>query len=147
MKLKPPVSKHPKSGSGHRYLQHICSSFSCLAVQHSPTIPLQILAGPGSGKTRVLTSRIVHLITVHGIPPSAICAVTFTNKAANEMRERLTKMLGKELVMSIKMGTFHSLCARYLRKYAALVGMAGNFTVCDADERCAYYGLFSYIVR
>ncbi|KAI0342822.1 UvrD-helicase-domain-containing protein [Trametopsis cervina] len=104
------------------------------AVQHSPDIPLQILAGPGSGKTRVLTSRIVHLISEHGIPPSAICAVTFTNKAANEMRERLTKMVGKEVVNSLKMGTFHSLCARFVRKYAKLAGIEGNFTVCDSEE-------------
>lgn len=111
------------------------------AVQHSPDIPLQILAGPGSGKTRVLTSRIVHLISEHGIPPSAICAVTFTNKAANEMRERLTKMVGKEVVNSLKMGTFHSLCARFVRKYAKLGGIEGNFTVCDSEERCAYMRL------
>ncbi|KAI0684955.1 P-loop containing nucleoside triphosphate hydrolase protein [Cytidiella melzeri] len=104
------------------------------AVMHPPITPLQILAGPGSGKTRVLTSRIVHFIAVHGIPPASICAVTFTNKAANEMRERLTKALGKEVVSLIKLGTFHSLCARFLRKHASLIGVEGNFTVCDADE-------------
>ncbi|KAI0750566.1 UvrD/REP helicase N-terminal domain-containing protein [Irpex lacteus] len=65
------------------------------AVQHPPSTPLQILAGPGSGKTRVLTSRIVHLISAHGVQPASICAVTFTNKAANEMRERLGRMLGR----------------------------------------------------
>lgn len=105
------------------------------AVHHPPHVPLQILAGPGSGKTRVLTSRIAQLISVHGIPPSAICAVTFTNKAANEMKERLSRLLGKDIVSVIKMGTFHSLCARFVRRYAGLVGVEGNFTVCDADER------------
>ncbi|KIP07660.1 hypothetical protein PHLGIDRAFT_23961 [Phlebiopsis gigantea 11061_1 CR5-6] len=104
------------------------------AVEHPPHIPLQILAGPGSGKTKVLTSRIVHLVTRHAVSPSSICAVTFTNKAAMEMRTRLGKMLTKEQVRQIKMGTFHALCAQFLRKYATLVGIGGNFTVCDADE-------------
>ena len=97
---------------------------------------MQILAGPGSGKTRVLTSRIAHLVSAHNIPPSSICAVTFTNKAANEMRDRLTKLLGKPKTSQIKMGTFHALCASFLRRYAKNVGLEGNFTVCDSDERC-----------
>ncbi|KAK0446335.1 P-loop containing nucleoside triphosphate hydrolase protein [Armillaria borealis] len=104
------------------------------AVQHDPNIPLQILAGPGSGKTKVLTSRIAHLIIHHLLPPSSICAVTFTKKAANEMRERLTKLIGKERTSQVRMGTFHALCALYLRKHALRVGIKGNFTVCDAEE-------------
>ena len=105
------------------------------AVQHPPRTPLQILAGPGSGKTKVLTSRIAHLITEHQIPPQSICAVTFTNKAANEMRERLCKLVGKNVTGQIRMGTFHALCAMFLRKHATLIGVGTNFTVCDADER------------
>ncbi|KAF9814441.1 hypothetical protein IEO21_05105 [Rhodonia placenta] len=105
-----------------------------IAVQHPPSIPLQILAGPGSGKTKVLTARIANLISEHNIPPYAICAVTFTNKAASEMRERLTKLIGKAQTSQIKMGTFHALCATFLRRYPRLVGVEGNFTVCDADE-------------
>ncbi|KAE9400182.1 UvrD-helicase-domain-containing protein [Gymnopus androsaceus JB14] len=89
------------------------------AVQHSPEIPLQILAGPGSGKTKVLTSRIAHLILHHHLPPWSICAVTFTNKAANEMKERLTKAIGKEKTQ---------------KRYARSIGLEGNFTVCDAEE-------------
>ncbi|KAG7089539.1 hypothetical protein E1B28_011212 [Marasmius oreades] len=104
------------------------------AVNHPPEIPLQILAGPGSGKTKVLTSRIAHLILKHEIPPTAICAVTFTNKAANEMKERLTSLIGKEKMVQVKMGTFHALCALFIRRYASVVGLADNFTVCDADE-------------
>ncbi|KAJ3478605.1 hypothetical protein NLI96_g9642 [Meripilus lineatus] len=104
------------------------------AVTHDPKIPLQILAGPGSGKTKVLTSRIAYLISHHRIRPSSICAVTFTNKAANEMRERLTKLIGKEKTEAIKLGTFHALCARFLRKHYKVVGLEGNFTVCDSDE-------------
>ncbi|KAA1467450.1 UvrD-helicase-domain-containing protein [Dentipellis sp. KUC8613] len=104
------------------------------AVQHSPHVPLQILAGPGSGKTKVLTSRIAYLIIQHRIAPSSICAVTFTNKAANEMRVRLTKLIGKEATSRLRMGTFHSLCARFLRMHANLAGLESNFTICDAQE-------------
>ncbi|KAK2460322.1 hypothetical protein APHAL10511_007711 [Amanita phalloides] len=104
------------------------------SVESPPDIPLQILAGPGSGKTKVLTSRIAHLILRHALSPSSICAVTFTNKAANEMRERLKKILGKERVGEVQMGTFHSLCARFLRKYANAIGLSDNFSICDADE-------------
>ncbi|KAI0635844.1 UvrD-helicase-domain-containing protein [Trametes polyzona] len=104
------------------------------AVQHPPQIPLQILAGPGSGKTKVLTMRIAYLISSCHLPPWALCAVTFTNKAANEMRERLVKLIGKDNTAQIKMGTFHALCAKFLRKYSRVVGIEGNFTVCDADE-------------
>ncbi|KAL7279133.1 hypothetical protein ACG7TL_006973 [Trametes sanguinea] len=104
------------------------------AVQHPPHIPLQILAGPGSGKTKVLTMRIAYLTTYCHLPPWSICAVTFTNKAANEMRDRLFKLLGKDRTAQIKMGTFHALCAMFLRRFAKFVGLDGNFTVCDADE-------------
>ncbi|KDQ59189.1 hypothetical protein JAAARDRAFT_655375 [Jaapia argillacea MUCL 33604] len=83
---------------------------------------------------KVLTTRVAHLILHHNISPSSICAVTFTNKAAKEMRERLKKLIGKDGVAQLKMGTFHALCAKFLRVYAELIGLAGNFTVCDADE-------------
>ncbi|KAH6909099.1 ATP-dependent DNA helicase pcra [Coprinopsis sp. MPI-PUGE-AT-0042] len=104
------------------------------AATYSPNTSLQILAGPGSGKTRVLTSRIAYLIINCHLPPKAICAVTFTNKAANEMRERLTKLIGKDRTSQLKLGTFHSICARYLRQYAKEAGVPDNFTVCDANE-------------
>ncbi|KAJ7229193.1 P-loop containing nucleoside triphosphate hydrolase protein [Mycena pura] len=104
------------------------------AVIHAPTAPLQIMAGPGSGKTKVLTSRIAYLILHHLLPPSSICAVTFTNKAANEMRERLGKLIGKQRTSEVRMGTFHALCALFLRKLSDAVGIKSNFTVCDADE-------------
>ncbi|KAI0368645.1 UvrD-helicase-domain-containing protein [Pilatotrama ljubarskyi] len=104
------------------------------AVMHPPQIPLQILAGPGSGKTKVLTMRIAYLISNCYLPPWSLCAVTFTNKAANEMRERLVKLIGKDNTAQIKMGTFHALCAMFLRRYSRAVGIEGNFTVCDADE-------------
>ena len=83
----------------------------------------------------MLTTRIAHLITHHGMKASSLCAVTFTNKAAGEMRQRLEKLIGKGQSNQIKMGTFHSLCAKFLRRHAEKVGVNGNFTICDADER------------
>ncbi|KAI0065105.1 UvrD-helicase-domain-containing protein [Artomyces pyxidatus] len=115
-------------------LLHNLNEAQSQSVQHPPHTPLQILAGPGSGKTKVLTSRIAYLILQHRIPPSSICAVTFTNKAANEMKERLEKLIGKEKTRQLKMGTFHALCARFLRKYGRLAGLEENFTISDADE-------------
>ncbi|KAG6909069.1 hypothetical protein DXG01_002222 [Tephrocybe rancida] len=74
------------------------------------------------------------MVLQHSISPSSICAVTFTNKAANEMRERLKKLIGPGCTEQLKMGTFHALCARFLRIHSTLVGLDANFTICDADE-------------
>ncbi|HZD06228.1 MAG TPA: UvrD-helicase domain-containing protein, partial [Longimicrobiales bacterium] len=95
--------------------------------------PLLVLAGAGSGKTRVLTTRIVHLIHHHGVPPDRILAVTFTNKAAGEMRERIGRMLGGE-PRGMWMGTFHSVGARLLRRHAPLLGWSRTFSIFDADQ-------------
>ena len=84
--------------------------------------------------SKVLTSRIAYLILVHDILPTSICAVTFTKKAATEMRERLTRLIGKEKTTALQMGTFHSLCARFLRKYYHAVKLEENFTICDAED-------------
>ncbi|KDQ15802.1 hypothetical protein BOTBODRAFT_31276 [Botryobasidium botryosum FD-172 SS1] len=104
------------------------------AVIHDPKCPLQILAGPGSGKTRVLTCRVAHLVQHHRIAPNRLCAVTFTNKAANEMRKRLNTLIGEKKTQMLVMGTFHAICARYLRKYGAVIRVKNNFSICDADE-------------
>ncbi|KAG8879898.1 hypothetical protein FRB97_001316 [Tulasnella sp. 331] len=104
------------------------------AVSHDPKIPLQILAGPGSGKTRVLTCRVAHLVQHHGIPASHICAVTFTNKAANEMRHRLKPLIGESNTNALIMGTFHAICTKYLRKHGQAIDLPNNFSICDADE-------------
>src|SRR6059036_600027 len=94
---------------------------------------LLVLAGAGSGKTRVLTARIAHLITKHGVAPQRIFAVTFTNKAAGEMRTRIAQLLGAD-PRGLWIGTFHSLSARLLRREAPLLGFGPNFTIYDADD-------------
>ncbi len=102
------------------------------AVEHVEG-PLLVLAGAGSGKTRVLTSRVTRLIKEHGVPPDRILAVTFTNKAAGEMRERIRAQLGRDPVGSW-IGTFHSLGARLLRRHAEVMGWDPAFTIFDAEE-------------
>ena len=102
------------------------------AVEH-PGGPLLVLAGAGSGKTRVLTARIAHLITTLHVAPQRIFAVTFTNKAAGEMRSRIAQLLGAD-PRGLWIGTFHSLSARLLRREAPLLGFGPNFTIYDADD-------------
>ena len=102
------------------------------AVRH-PGGPLLVLAGAGSGKTRVLTARIAHRIRERGMAPSRIIAVTFTNKAAGEMRARVGTLLGAD-PRGLWIGTFHSLSARLLRREAPLLGFAPNFTIYDQDD-------------
>ena len=102
------------------------------AVEH-PGGPLLVLAGAGSGKTRVLTARIAHLITTLHVAPQRIFAVTFTNKAAGEMRTRIGQLLGAD-PRGLWIGTFHSLSARLLRREAPLLGFGSNFTIYDSDD-------------
>jgi ATP-dependent DNA helicase UvrD/PcrA len=102
------------------------------AVEH-PAGPLLVLAGAGSGKTRVLTARIAHLITALHVAPQRIFAVTFTNKAAGEMRTRIGQLLGAD-PRGLWIGTFHSLSARLLRREAPLLGFGSNFTIYDTDD-------------
>lgn len=103
------------------------------AVLHTDG-PLLVLAGAGSGKTRVLTHRIAYLIREHGVAPARICAVTFTNKAAREMRERTARLLEGEA--DVWLATFHSLCARILRRHAPRIGRRSDFVIYDdSDQR------------
>jgi DNA helicase-2/ATP-dependent DNA helicase PcrA len=95
--------------------------------------PMLILAGAGSGKTRVLTMRIARLVEHHGVDPSRILAVTFTNKAAGEMRDRISRILGYE-PKGMWCGTFHAIGARILRANAAKVGRTTSFTIYDEDD-------------
>lgn len=95
--------------------------------------PLLIIAGAGSGKTRVLTTRVAHLIQHHGVDPSQILAVTFTNKAAGEMRNRIAQLVESPL-RGMWCGTFHAVGARMLRMHAGRVGRSASFTIYDEDD-------------
>jgi DNA helicase-2/ATP-dependent DNA helicase PcrA len=103
------------------------------AVLHTEG-PLLVIAGAGSGKTRVLTHRVAHLITAVGVKPNEILAITFTNKAAGEMRERLTAMLGP-VARAIWILTFHAACGRMLRSEAERLGYRSNFTIYDSQDQ------------
>ena len=96
--------------------------------------PLLVLAGAGTGKTRVLTTRFAHILITGRASPGQVLAVTFTNKAAREMRERVAAILGRP-VEGLWLGTFHALCARMLRRHAELVGLTPSFTILDTDDQ------------
>jgi DNA helicase-2/ATP-dependent DNA helicase PcrA len=102
------------------------------AVEHVEG-PALVLAGAGSGKTRVLTTRVAHLILEHGVPAHRVLAVTFTNKAAGEMRDRIGTILGRD-PRGMWIGTFHALGARLLRRHAPLLGWTNAFTIFDAEQ-------------
>ncbi len=97
--------------------------------------PILVVAGAGSGKTKVLTSRVAHLIKNKKAFPNQILSVTFTNKAAKEMRDRIIKMLNSKAIGLTWLGTFHSICAKLLRKHAKAAGLNSNFTILDADDQ------------
>ena len=102
--------------------------------------PVLVLAGPGSGKTRVLAHRVAYLLRVAGAHPRAVMAVTFTNKAAGEMRERINRLLGEAVPVSsgwkgLTIGTFHCICARILRAEAGPAGLNPNYVIYDDGEQ------------
>jgi len=97
--------------------------------------PLLIVAGAGSGKTKVLTSRIAHIIKQKKAFPNQILSVTFTNKAAKEMQNRVSKILNSDAIGLSWLGTFHSICAKLLRKHAGAAGLTSNFTIIDTDDQ------------
>ena len=98
--------------------------------------PQLVIAGAGSGKTRVLTYKIAYLLDHYDMAPWNILALTFTNKAAREMKERIGRLVGQERAMRLQMGTFHSVFSRILRAEAEVIGFNSNFTIYDqADSR------------
>ena len=105
--------------------------------------PLLVVAGAGSGKTRVLTHRIAHLVRDHGISPFEILAITFTNKAADEMKQRVEALVGP-VARKMWVSTFHSACVRILRREAAKLDYPSNFTIYDQSDAVRLVG---YVVR
>ena len=97
--------------------------------------PVLMLAGAGTGKTKALTARIVHLLNAGRARPHEILAVTFTNKAAREMKNRVGSMLGHPAEGMPWLGTFHAICVKLLRRHAELVGLKSNFTILDTDDQ------------
>src|SRR3546814_232147 len=97
--------------------------------------PVLVLAGAGTGKTAALTARLAHLIATRRAYPSETLAVTFTNKAAREMRERVGRMIGPAVEGMPWLGTFHAIAAKMLRRHAELVGLQSNFTILDTDDQ------------
>ncbi|MGJ5618537.1 ATP-dependent helicase [Sulfitobacter sp. MF3-043] len=97
--------------------------------------PVLMLAGAGTGKTRALTARIVHLMAQGKARPNEVLAVTFTNKAAREMKNRVGQMMGQQVEGMPWLGTFHAICVKLLRRHAELVGLKSNFTILDTDDQ------------
>ena len=97
--------------------------------------PVLMLAGAGTGKTKALTCRIAHLLTTGRARPNEILAVTFTNKAAREMKQRVGALMGEAVEGVPWLGTFHAICVKLLRRHAELVGLKSNFTILDTDDQ------------
>lgn len=110
-----------------------CSPQQVCAVE-APLGPVLVLAGPGAGKTRCLTGRIAHLIEKRQASPSKICAITFTNKAAEEITSRLKRSLG-DLVEDLTLGTIHSLCLQLLRAFDQRISLPAGFGVADEGQQ------------
>jgi DNA helicase II / ATP-dependent DNA helicase PcrA len=104
------------------------------AVRHRDG-PLLLFAGAGSGKTRVLSHRVAYLVAVHNVSPRHILAVTFTNKAAQEMKERIGRLVGEAVSRHLTVGTFHAICARLLREFGAHMGLKRDFVVYDDSDQ------------
>ncbi|SDJ73251.1 ATP-dependent DNA helicase PcrA [Lentzea albidocapillata subsp. violacea] len=123
-------SSPPVSRAGH--LLDDLNPAQRRAVEHAGS-PLLVVAGAGSGKTRVLTRRIAYLLAARDVHPGQIMAITFTNKAAAEMKERVADMVGAR-ARSMWVSTFHSMCVRVMRRDAKVLGMSSNFSIYDSDD-------------
>jgi DNA helicase-2/ATP-dependent DNA helicase PcrA len=128
-----PLSQRALAGRGAPYLDDLNPAQR--AAVEALDGPVLMLAGAGTGKTKALTARIVHLLRQRQVRPNEILAVTFTNKAARQMKERVGRMLGEVAEGMPWMGTFHSLSVKILRRHAELVGLKPNFTILDTDDQ------------
>jgi DNA helicase-2/ATP-dependent DNA helicase PcrA len=128
-----PLSQRAMAGRGAPYLDDLNPAQR--AAVEALDGPVLMLAGAGTGKTKALTARIVHLLHQRRARPNEILAVTFTNKAAREMKERVGRLLGEVAEGMPWMGTFHSLSVKILRRHAELVGLKPNFTILDTDDQ------------
>jgi DNA helicase-2/ATP-dependent DNA helicase PcrA len=127
------LTEQPLSPAGDARLFAALNEAQCRAVE-AVDGPVLVLAGAGTGKTRVLTTRLAHILGTGRAYPGEVLAVTFTNKAAREMRERLEAMIGRA-ADGVWLGTFHALAARILRRHAETVGLTSNFTILDTDDQ------------
>ena len=121
-----------RQGGAARYLEGL-NPEQRLAVETTEG-PVLVLAGAGTGKTRVLTTRIAHILATGRAFPSQILAVTFTNKAAREMRQRIGVLVGEAVEGMPWLGTFHSIGVKLLRRHAELAGLSSDFTILDTDD-------------
>jgi DNA helicase-2/ATP-dependent DNA helicase PcrA len=128
-----PLSQRALAGRGAPYLDDLNPAQR--AAVEALDGPVLMLAGAGTGKTKALTARIVHLLRLSKARPNEILAVTFTNKAAREMKNRVGRLLGEVAEGMPWMGTFHSLSVKILRRHAELVGLKPNFTILDTDDQ------------
>ncbi|PYH98246.1 UvrD-helicase-domain-containing protein [Aspergillus ellipticus CBS 707.79] len=117
------------------------------AAVASPSPVLQVLAPPGSGKTKTLTARVAYLLSHDGYRPQDVICCTFTIKASREMRERLAKLIGEDLQKRLVLGTFHSICRRYLVTYGYLIGLKKGFGIADSGDSLAIIkvGIFGLV--
>ncbi|MDJ1008045.1 MAG: UvrD-helicase domain-containing protein [Paracoccaceae bacterium] len=128
-----PLSQRAMPGGGAPYLDGLNPPQR--AAVEALDGPVLMLAGAGTGKTRALTARIAHLLATHTARPNEILAVTFTNKAAREMKSRIGNLLGQAVEGMPWLGTFHAICVKLLRRHAELVGLKTNFTILDTDDQ------------
>ena len=129
----PPLSAQAMAARGAPYLEGL-NPAQREAVERLDG-PVLMLAGAGTGKTKALTTRIAHLLNTGCARPNEILAVTFTNKAAREMKERVGRLLGQTVEGMPWLGTFHAICVKMLRRHAELVGLKSNFTILDTDDQ------------
>lgn len=111
----------------------------------SPASILQVLAPPGSGKTKTLTARVAYLLSHYGYRPQDVICCTFTIKASKEMRTRISKIIGDQQESRLILGTFHSICRRYLVTYGRLIGLKKGFGIADSNDSLAIIKVWSFV--